>query len=1051
MQAFGSYAKKETVDFSDLRQNLFLISGDTGSGKTTIFDAVVFALYGETGSIGNKKSGTELQSQYASADAEPYVELTFTAAGGEYIVRRSPGHYRKKQRGSGTIYEKGSVLLTLPEGSTYPEKETNQKLEELAGLSREQFLQVAMIAQGEFMELLRARTEDKKEIFRRLFHTEIYRKVSEELDRRHKEAQEKLTSVQAACRAEAGHVWVPDGWERRDEILAVLERIKADRLNVTDLEALLSELELLCAAMKEEEREAEKRLEEASRKREEASKAAVEGKNLGKLYDQLEKNRADQANLRLRETEIREARKLADEITAAYEIRDAFLPAEKARKAAEETAGKLEQTRKTLPALRDAAKEALERAETARRAEEKENALCSAAREKAKQEEKRLDALTEAAGKAEAAETAAGRARENADLAGQALKELEAREALWKSEQKALADADTALLAWKTRKERLTQAGDALKEAREAEALAGKKDAEAQKAQEAYLRAKAERQEKTEKYERANAAFLDAQAGLLAREKLRPGEPCPVCGSREHPAPCTLERDEEPPTREELDGLRLEASGADARAQKRSTEAGVKTSEARQSADAAAEKRDRLIDLLRRLDPRGEQLGDTAAAGDLLEDLCASAETEGAELQAAAERRGTLADALEKAEREKQELQRRKEASAAAVLEAEAALAGAKGTVKAILADGPVRGEKEIAADRGAAEDRFARAKSASERAQKESRDASALQQSAEGSVRELETQLPKQQTAARDADASYRNRMIEKNVAESVWTRLTAEHEKDEAKTLREKCEAFCSEMDGFTGAEKTLTDAIGGRAAPELAALQAAEEAAKDAYSAAEREKSELKARLGDNEKALENLTKGKGSREEIARTAGRIENLARQIGGKNTGARMDLETFAQRRYLESILQLANRRFLEMSAGQFELRMHDLETAGEGKNRGLDLMVYSTVTDQVREVRTLSGGESFMAALSLALGMADQIQMSAAAIRPELLFIDEGFGSLDDRARGQAVRVLKRMAGGDRLVGIISHVTELQQEIDERLIVTRDDTGSHTRWSRE
>mgnify|MGYP003220209864 CR=1 FL=1 len=153
------------------------------------------------------------------------------------------------------------------------------------------------------------------------------------------------------------------------------------------------------------------------------------------------------------------------------------------------------------------------------------------------------------------------------------------------------------------------------------------------------------------------------------------------------------------------------------------------------------------------------------------------------------------------------------------------------------------------------------------------------------------------------------------------------------------------------------------------------------------------------------------------------------------------MDIETYVQRYYLERILYAANRRFGEMSAGQFELRMCDITKAGEGRNRGLDLMVYSNVTGKEREVRTLSGGESFMAALSLALGMADQIHL-------DMMFIDEGFGSLDSQSRDQAVRVLQQMAGGSKLIGIISHVSELKQEIEDQLIVSKDEEGSSARW---
>ena len=160
------------------------------------------------------------------------------------------------------------------------------------------------------------------------------------------------------------------------------------------------------------------------------------------------------------------------------------------------------------------------------------------------------------------------------------------------------------------------------------------------------------------------------------------------------------------------------------------------------------------------------------------------------------------------------------------------------------------------------------------------------------------------------------------------------------------------------------------------------------------------------------------------------------------------MDIETYVQRHYLEQILEAANQRFQDMSAGQFELRMCDIDKAGTGKNRGLDLMVYSAVTGKVREVRTLSGGESFMAALSLALGMADQIQESSAAINLDMMFIDEGFGSLDDISRTQALNVLEELTGSGRQIGIISHVNELKEQMEKKLVVSKGERGSSLHW---
>ena len=201
--------------------------------------------------------------------------------------------------------------------------------------------------------------------------------------------------------------------------------------------------------------------------------------------------------------------------------------------------------------------------------------------------------------------------------------------------------------------------------------------------------------------------------------------------------------------------------------------------------------------------------------------------------------------------------------------------------------------------------------------------------------------------------------------------------------------------------------------------------------------------------DEMVLQRLKNQLMQREEIIHAHTKLDNLYRMISGTvNKQNKMDLETFVQRYYLKNILIAANRRFEKMTAGQFQLFLKDMDDAGRSKNEGLDLMVYSLVTGKKREVRTLSGGESFMAALSLALGMADQIKEGSGAIHLDMMFIDEGFGSLDEHSRGQAVRILKEMAGGNRMIGIISHVTELKQEIENQLVVSKNEKGSRADW---
>ena len=200
MQAFGSYGKKTEIDFQKAEQNLFLITGDTGAGKTTIFDAIVFALYGEASSGLNKKEGVVLQSQYVEMNVEPFVELTFSEGKNEfYTVRRVPRHLKLLTRGAGkntaTREVPGSVSLVMPDGTEYPAKESDKKLGEIVGLTKNQFMQVAMIAQGEFMELLRAKSDDKKVIFRKLFNTELYQDIVEELMNRKRGLEKEIAQI----------------------------------------------------------------------------------------------------------------------------------------------------------------------------------------------------------------------------------------------------------------------------------------------------------------------------------------------------------------------------------------------------------------------------------------------------------------------------------------------------------------------------------------------------------------------------------------------------------------------------------------------------------------------------------------------------------------------------------------------------------------------------------------------------------------------------------------------------------------------------------------
>ena len=314
--------------------------------------------------------------------------------------------------------------------------------------------------------------------------------------------------------------------------------------------------------------------------------------------------------------------------------------------------------------------------------------------------------------------------------------------------------------------------------------------------------------------------------------------------------------------------------------------------------------------------------------------------------------------------------------------------------------------------------------------------------------ISRYQSELPAQDEECARRKSAYEKIMTEQDLTEAEWKALTEKYSRGETVRLQEKVDAHKQKKAAAESRKSSATEAVGDQERPLPDELKAASDAAAERLEAVRASAEEAKACYRTNKTVYDSLKPVMEERGKIMAEHKRLDDLYNLLSGNVTGSRMDIETYVQRCYLERILYAANRRFEEMSAGQFELRMFDIDKAGKGKNRGLDLMVYSTVTGKEREVRTLSGGESFMAALCLALGMADQIQESAASVNLDMMFIDEGFGSLDEHSRDKAVRVLQDMAGGSRLIGIISHVTELKQEIEDQLIVRKDEEGSHVRW---
>ena len=490
LSAFGSYAGKAVIDFSDLPGGLFLVTGDTGAGKTTIFDAVTYALYDRTS--GGRRDGQMMRSQYAKEDTDTYVDYTFSCQGEVYRVRRNPEYLRASRRRSkdGTIRmvkEASGVELTLPDGQVFrgKKRETDQKITEILGLSAEQFTQTAMIAQGDFLKLLLAESKDRKKIFSRIFQTGICARVQEELKRRSQEVYARLEENQNYVKTEM---------ERVENTFHAMEKWQElKEMEVPDYTEVFDTLGQILASGSEEEKGLSRRLEALEEKT----------RKLTEIWRQ--KEQCMEAGKRLEESQA-EWSAVEKELTVSSgkkkEAGEALRLAEKKNQETEDACADLVTVyRAALPVYEEL--HILDRQK-----EEKEKLLINkeALQEKLKAQKKDLEQrkkdtekILERFGDRETVLEALGRRQTDLQEKKEGLQDLKNR---WEEIRKQKSICEEARLKLERKKK-------------------------------TYLQLHAE-------YEQLYQAFLDAQAGILA-DTLQEGLPCPVCGSLSHPSPCRKE------------------------------------------------------------------------------------------------------------------------------------------------------------------------------------------------------------------------------------------------------------------------------------------------------------------------------------------------------------------------------------------------------------------------------------------------------------------------------------------------------------------------------
>lgn len=1058
MQAFGSYGEKTEIDFQK-GGDFFLISGDTGSGKSTIFDAMMFALYGKVSTNGSGKEN-ELLSQFVDVrNDKPIVSLVFTAHqhGQEetYKITRTPRHIRPAKRTGAKQQEEGETAeLLMPDGLQYPGKlsDTNRKIEELVGLTADQFRKVVMIAQGEFMDFLRAGSKEKTELLRDLLKTDYYYQLSERLKTLAKEKNTAAKTQRANMSFFAGRA-VTEGLPEEDAL--ALDRAKgtvikaAEKLQPEQVDTLAEVLSGVCARLQLQQGELAQQQTAAQKDRDECMKRIEAAQPLMQRFKELESAEKTLQECAAQADEIEKKRGLIGKIRDAWAIEPKYQRMKDAQKALTDAQRELAAKQQELPQLKQTAADAAAFHQQMEKTKDAATTQCAEVETKVEKALKTFDALDEAEKTLRQAEDADTKAKANAESAKKALDDFKKQEDAWRKQEAELQGAEAAYEVCKQQNQQYRDLKKSLEELQSSRKDVQEKRRQAEAAAETYVGATQKYQREQKAYDDYRLAFLNAQAGLLARE-LAPGKPCPVCGALEHPAPCQLTQENQQLNREQLERRRKAADDA-AKAQeekaKESESAQAKLTERQKVAEEAERK---LVENAKNI----RENGPMATAADVeamltawLPELQSASKSVQAKVKALDDVRKNLEGA--KAERDKLEkaaADAQETAKSTTVKKAEAEKTW--NLHQEELSGGTYRTREDAVAQRTQAQEAKEKAEAAASQAAEKERQAQKAETDCETQIRRLNEEMPQKQANAEEFNQQYQQTMAEKSLDETQWQALTANYDAEEPDRLQKKVNDFDQKKNTAETQCTTAQSAIAGREKPDMAKLEATSAAAESALKEVSDALEAAKHLHSDNAKVLKDLHNGREPLAEACKAANTAQHLSDVMAGTESGNRMNLETFVQRNYMEKILCDANRRFRDMSNGQFELKLIPVEDAGEGKNKGLDLEVYSIVTGKTRSVNTLSGGESFMAALSLALGMADQIQAATAAIHLDVMFIDEGFGSLSDNARNEAVNILKEMAGKQRQIGIISHVSELKDEIENQLIVKKDDRGSHISW---
>lgn len=907
MSAFGPYAGEVTLDMQKLgKSGIYLITGDTGAGKTTVFDAISYALYGEAS--GNYRENTTLRSKYASADTPTFVELEFEYNNEIYKINRNPEYPRPNKRGEGFTKQSANAELVMPDGSVITKiKDVSAKVEEIIGINKNQFSQIAMIAQGDFRKLLNCETNERSKIFRKIFKTEPYHNIEIKLSSLFNELKRNREKEKSGIEQYINQLKCNEN----DTLSLELERAKSGDVLIEDVIKLAGEI---------------------------INKDTLEytktQKNIESINEEIEKINS---NIKLYENQ--EATKKAYTKASAQleELKTKRNECEKAYKSAEAQRERLDDLTRKINLINSKMSkyDELKSLENSinKRAEsfEKSNNSLKLKQQEITLLEKEIDEKSKALEEVKGADLLAQKLtvqKEEIKKKAEALKELKTEIDRCKTEQKNLKNAQSFA------KSALDEYGALENE-----------------------------------YNQIYIAFFNEQAGIIADE-LKDGEPCPVCGSTSHPN--LARKSENAPSQADVESAQNLVKKAQEKADK--------------ARDTASALKSRFDEISANVKSAAKKLFGTD--DNVFDDYNSNINALKKEYDC------TLA--LLKTANEKLNLYQKLDKEIPKIQEKQKSLSDEISTLNT-----------QKASDEAFISENTKR-------------------------VTSIKSELDfESANLAKDKLKEYTN--LSNDIKNAI------EKSKNDFDDIKSK-------YDTQKGTKASLENALKEFKEIDLASLNEKSLKLNEYKKDVDKTAKSLYSRIENNKSRVDDISKKRDILKEYDDKYVWLKALSETANGDISGKeKITLETFVQMTYFDSIIRKANIRLLTMSDGQYELvRRSDAETLK--KNEGLALDVIDHFNGSSRSVSTLSGGESFMASLCLALGLSDEIQSSNGGIKLDTMFVDEGFGSLDGEALDRALSALTSLSQGNRLVGIISHVDVLRDRIDNKIVITKDrTTGSN------